>query len=292
VHAVFKALAYDPRRRYPSAQEMLDDLLVIAPPVGRVDRRFMDFGRVELGVPLRRSITAFNAGGGLLQGHVEVEGDWLQVSEPGGQGASRRAFEGNRQQLVVTALPERVPRNGVPEEGEVRFIFPSGMVRVRCAIERPLLPADVRVTPSSLQIWPGPLGRASAALTFRNEGELPAAVSLCASPPEGIRFEPAEFALDTAAEMTVLVVWQPVASQAGHLRDWLQSSRRQPAGHPPAAGRAEYLLEWRLSGARGGFIPLEVTTAGGLARAVASRLRRVASDHGLGVREQPSEDAG
>ena len=54
VDAVLKALAYDPRRRYPSAQEMLDDLLVIAPPVGRVDRRFLDFGRVELGVPLRR----------------------------------------------------------------------------------------------------------------------------------------------------------------------------------------------------------------------------------------------
>src|SRR5262249_35201587 len=31
VRAVFKALAYDPHQRYPSAQEMLDDLLPITP---------------------------------------------------------------------------------------------------------------------------------------------------------------------------------------------------------------------------------------------------------------------
>jgi protein kinase-like protein len=291
VHAVFKALAYDPRRRYRSAQEMLDDLLVIAPPVGRVEQRFLDFGRVELGTPLRRSITVFNAGGGLLQGHVEVEGDWLQISEPGGHGGPRRGFAGNRHQLVVTALPERVRRPGVPEEGEVRFIFPSGMVLVRCAIERPALPADILAEPSSLQIWPGPLGRASATLTFRNQGELPAAVSLSASPPEGIRFEPAEFELDAAVERSVVVVWQPAASQAGHLRDWLQGRRRQPADRP-AGGRAEYLLEWRLNDAGGGFIPLEVTTAGGLARAVARRLRRAAPQRGLGAGGHGSEEMG
>src|SRR5207248_2045539 len=118
VHAVFKALSYDPRQRYSSAETMLEELLPIAPPVGRVDRRFLDFGRVELGVPLRRSLTAYNAGGGLLQGQVEVEGDWLQVSGPGGHGEASRGFEENRQQVVVTALPERVPRNGVPMEGD------------------------------------------------------------------------------------------------------------------------------------------------------------------------------
>jgi len=262
---------------------MLDDLLVIAPPVGRVDRRFLDFGRVELGVPLRRPVTAFNAGGGLLPVQVEVAGDWLQVSEPGGHGASRRTFASNRQPLVVTALPERIPRRGVPVEGEVRFIFPSGKVRVRCSIEHPLLPADVSVTPSSLQIRPGPLGRASAALTFRNRGELPASISLRASPPQGIRFEPAELELD-AAEATALVIWHSNGSQAEQLRDWLQSRRRPPSG------RAEYLLEWRLNGARGGFIPLEVVTVGSLARAVASRLLRVAAEHGLGARGHGSED--
>ncbi len=270
-------------QRYPSAREMLDDRLVIAPPVGRVDRRFLDFGRVELGVPLRRPVTAFNAGGGLLPIQVEVVGDWLQVSEPGGHGASRRTFASNRQPLVVTALPERIPRRGVPVEGEVRFIFPSGKVRVRCSIEHPLLPADVSVTPSSLQIRPGPLGRASAALTFRNRGELPASISLRASPPQGIRFEPAELELD-AAEATALVIWHSNGSQAEQLRDWLQSRRRPPSG------RAEYLLEWRLNGARGGFIPLEVVTVGSLARAVASRLLRVAAEHGLGARGHGSED--
>jgi hypothetical protein len=117
-------------------------------------------------------------------------------------------------------------------------------------------------------------------------------VALRASPPEGIRFKPAEFELEAAATTTVLIVWQPSASQAEHLRDWLQTSRRQPAGRAPAAGRAEYLLEWRLGGARGGFIPLEVTTVGGLARAVASRLRRVAADHGLSARGQGPEEAG
>lgn len=287
VHAVFKALAYDPRRRYPSAEEMLDDLLAIAPPVGRVDRRFLDFGRADLGAPLRRFVTVFNAGGGLLEGHVEVDGDWLQLSKAGGHGTSSLSLAGNRQQVVVTALPERVPRNGAPVEGEVRFIFPSGMVRSRCSIERPALPADVHVTPAALQIRPGPLGRATAALTFRNRGELPATVSLRASPPEGLRFEPAEFELEGAAEAIVRVVWHPDASQAEQLRDWLQSSRR-----PPAAGPAAYLLEWRRSGEWGGCIPLEVVTAGSLARAVAGRLRRIAGEHGLGSGGRGSEDGG
>jgi tRNA A-37 threonylcarbamoyl transferase component Bud32 len=289
VHSVFKALAYDPRRRYPSAREMLDDLLVIAPPVGRVDRRFLDFGRVELGAPLRRTITAYNAGGGRLQTHVEVEGDWLQVSEPGGHGASRRALEGNHQSVVVTALPERVPRSGMPADGEVRFVFPSGMVRVRCAIERPALPADVQVSPSSLQIWPGPRGRTSAALTFRNAGELPAAVSLHAHPPAGIRFEPAELELEAGSEAAVVVTWQAPTSQADHLRDWLRNSRRQPALREE--GRAEFLLEWWVDGEPGGFIPMEIASIAGLARAVASRLRRVAAGHGLGGRGHEPGDA-
>ncbi len=290
VHAVFKALAYDPRRRYPSAQEMLEDLLLIAPPVGRVDRRFVDFGRVELGIPQRRTIAVYNAGGGLLQTHIEVEGDWLQVAEPGGAGASRRAIEGNRQSVTLTALPERVPRSGMPEEGEVRFVFPSGIVRVRCVIERPALPADVRVSPNSLQIWPGPRGRISAALTFRNCGELPAEVSLHAHPPEGIRFEPAKLDLEAAAEAAVVVTWLAPASQADHLRDWLRNSRRQSPPREAAEGRAEYLLEWQTDGEQGGFIPLEVATVGGLARAVASRLRRVAAEHGLGGRGQEQSD--
>src|SRR5207245_8128698 len=46
VDAVLKALAYDPRRRYPSAQEMLDDLLVIVSPAGRVARCLLGVGRV------------------------------------------------------------------------------------------------------------------------------------------------------------------------------------------------------------------------------------------------------
>jgi tRNA A-37 threonylcarbamoyl transferase component Bud32 len=291
VHAVFKALAYDPRRRYPSAQEMLDDLLVIAPPVGRVDRRFLDFGRVELGIPLRRTIAAYNAGGGLLQTHVEVDGDWLQVSEPGGHGAARRALEGNRQSIVVTALPERVPRSRTPEEGEVRFVFPSGMVRVRCAIERPPLPAEIQVSPSSLQIWPGPRGHTSAALTFRNSGELAAGVSLHAHPPDGIRFEPPELEIEAGGSAAVAVTWHAPASQANHLRDWLRNRRRHFDVREPADGQAEYLLEWRVDGEPGGFIPLEMATIGGLARAVAHRLRRVAAEHGLSGRSQEHSDA-
>ncbi len=131
MHAVFKALAYDPRQRYASAEAMLADLLPIAPPVGRVDRRFLDFGRVDPGIPVRRSLTLFNAGGDLLQCQVEVEGDWLQVSTAGGSPSTRLGFASNRQHLVVTALPERILRKGVPNEGEVKLVFPSGMVRVR-----------------------------------------------------------------------------------------------------------------------------------------------------------------
>lgn len=290
VRAVFKALAYDPRQRYPSAHEMLDDLLPITPPVGRLDRRFLDFGRVALGTPLRRTVTAYNAGGGLLPGRVEADCDWLQVSLPGSHGAiDGGGFEANRQPVTVTALPERVPRQGVPVEGEVRFIFPSGLVRVRCSIERPPLPAAVRVTPSALQIWSSPLGRASGTLAFRNEGETEAAVSLRANPPEGVRFEPAEFDLEPGQERPVQVFWQPHAGQAEHLQDWLHSSRRKPAGRPSAVAPGEYLLEWQVDGDQGGFVPLEVIRVTGLARAMADRLRRVAAGHGLGVQRAEDE---
>jgi hypothetical protein len=178
-------------------------------------------------------------------------------------------------------------------EGEIRFIFPSGLVRVRCSIERPPLPADVRATPTMLQIRPSPLGRASATLTFRNRGELPGTVSLCATPPDGLRFEPAEFDLEAGAEASVLVVWQPAMSQAEHLLDWLQSRRRSGSDRHLATGPAEYLLEWRLDGDRGGYIPLELATMGGVARAVACRLWRAAAEHGLGTREpRPGERSG
>jgi len=289
VRTVFKALAYDPRQRYPSAQEMLDDLLPITPPVGRLDRRFLDFGRVELGTPLRRTVAVYNAGGGLLPGRVEVDGDWLQVSLPGSHGAADGGFEANRQPVTVTALPERVPRQGMPVEGEVRFIFPSGLVRVRCSIERPALPAVVRATPSALQIWPSPLGRASGTLVFRNDGETEATVTLCANPPEGVRFEPAEFDLTPGQERAVQVFWQPHAGQAEQLQDWLHPSPRKPARRPSAASPGEYLLEWQVDGERGGFVPLEVIRVSGLARAVAGRLLRAAAGHGLGAQRVEDE---
>jgi hypothetical protein len=181
-----------------------------------------------------------------------------------------------------------VPRQGLPTEGEVRFVFPSGLLRVRCSIERPALPAAIRVTPSALQIWPSPLGRASGSLACRNEGETGATVSLHANPSEGVRFEPAEFDLAPGREQAVQVFWQPNAGQAEHLQDWLHSGRRKPdlraSGSP-----GEYLLEWRLDGERGGFIPLEVIRVGGLARAVAGRLRRAAAGYGLGGQRAEDE---
>lgn len=274
VRAVFKALAYDPRQRYPSAEAMLEDLLPIAPPSGRVDRRFLDFGRAEPGTPLRRSLTVYNAGGGLLWGQVEVEGDWLHVAEPGLHGAGSRALSGNRQQLIVTALPERAPRKGVPAEGEVRFVFPEGIVRVPCSIECAALPAEIHVSPSAVQLRSSPLGRASGTLLFRNGGETPATVSLRANPPGEIQFEPSEFELEGDAETTVTVEWRPAAGQAEHLLEWLQHPRLPRINRHPPGGQTEYLVEWCQDGVRGGFIPVEVLTVRDLARVVADRFRR------------------
>jgi hypothetical protein len=275
VRAVFKALAYDPRQRYPTAAGMLADLLPIAPPVGRVDRRFLDFGVAEPGVPLRRTVTAFNAGGDLLQGRVEVEGDWLQVSLPGGQAVAGHAFASNRQPVTVTALPERVRRKGVPTVAALRFVFPTGVIRVPCSIERPALPADIRVAPAYLQIRANSRGRASGTLLFQNWGEAPATVSLRVSPAEGVQIEPAEFNLDGEAERAVKLEWRP-AGQAEHLRGWLHGFSFSHHSSAPGSkeSQVEYLLEWRLDGERGGFIPVEVAAARGFAQSVASRFRR------------------
>ncbi len=285
VKAVFRALAYDPRHRYPSAAAMLDDLLLIAPPVGRVDHRFIDFGRVEPGAPLKRSVSAYNAGGGMLQGQVEVEGDWLHVAVADGHGPTGRGFESNRQPVSVMALPERVPRRGVPTEGEVRFIFPSGIVRVRCAIERTALPADVRAMPAYLQIRTTPLGRSTGALVFENRGELPATVSLRVSPADGIGLEPAEFELEAGEQHSVLLEWRSNAGQAEHLLDWLHRNRRPTGekGRAAPGSPTEYLLEWRVNGESRGFIPVEIVTLRTLTRAVTNRFRRASHDNGDGV---------
>jgi protein kinase-like protein len=283
VKAVFKALAYDPRQRYPSAEEMLDDLLPIAPPVGRVDHRFLDFGRAEPGTPVRRSVTAYNAGGGLLHGQVEVEGDWLHVAVPDGHGPGGRTFQGNRQSTVVMALPERVPHSHVPTEGEVRFIFPSGIVRVRCLIARTALPAEVCVTPPYLQLRPSPLGRPVGSLSFENRGETPAAVSLRVNPSPTLALEPAEFVLDARSQTIVHVEWHP-AGQAEPLREWLQRGLRPLQPHPSRSTSIEYLLEWSVDGEPGGFVPLEVVSLWSLPRAVANRFRRTAPGNGTGER--------
>jgi hypothetical protein len=275
---------------------MLADLLPIAPPVGRVDRLFLDFGRTELGTPLRQSLLAYNAGGGRLQGVVEVDADWLHLSWPGAPPAARRPFDNDRQPVTITALPERVPRHGTPTEAEVRFIFPSGLTRVRCSIERPALPASIRVTPTCLRIRPHPLGRSVAGLTFRNEGEVAAIIALHASPPNGIRIEPAELELEAGAEGTVLAIWHPVSSQAEHLREWLHAGRHSLEGRtPPVAPGAsvppvEYLLEWLIDGLPGGFIPVEVVTIGSLARSVLNRFRRPDAGDELRVSRQSCRD--
>jgi hypothetical protein len=281
VKAVFKALAYDPRQRYVSAEAMLEELLPIAPPVGRVDQRYLDFGRVEPGVPLKRMLSAYNAGGSVLQGQVEVEGDWLHVSVPDGHGPGGRSFTGNRQQVVVMALPERVPRREVPTEGEIRFVFPSGLVRVRCAVSRTALPAEVHVSPSYLQIRPAPLGRTAGSLLFENRGEMPAAVVLRAHPSQSLALEPAEFDLDAGSHVAVQVESRPAARQAEHLWDWLHRPRRAADADPVAARPAEYLLEWQVNGEPGGFVPLEVVSLWSLPRSVTSRFRRPGIDEGV-----------
>jgi tRNA A-37 threonylcarbamoyl transferase component Bud32 len=281
VQAVFKALAYDPRQRYVSAEAMLEELLPIAPPVGRVDQRYLEFGRVEPGVPLKRTLCAYNAGGGVLQGQVEVEGDWLHIAVVDGKGAGARSFTGNRQSVVVMALPERVPRREAPTEGEVRFVFPSGLVRVRCAISRTALPADVHVSPGYLQIRPAPLGRTVGSLLFENRGEMPAAVSLRAHPSHSLVLEPGEFELEAGAQATVQVEWRPAARQAEHLWDWLHRGRRAGDADPAAARPVEYLLEWQVDGGPGGFVPVEMVSLWSLPRSVTDRFRRPGIDEGV-----------
>jgi hypothetical protein len=220
-------------------------------------------------------VTAFNAGGDLLQGRVEVEGDWLQVSLLGGHGVAGHAFESNRQPVTVTALPERVRRKGAPAVAALRFVFPSGVIRVPCSIERPALPADVRAAPAYLQIQTHSRGRAAGTLLFQNWGEAPATVSLRISPAEGVQIEPVEFNLDGEAEQTVKLEWRP-AGQAEHLRGWLHGLTFSHHSSPPESkeSQVEYLLEWRVDGERGGFIPVEVAAARGFVQAVTSRFRR------------------
>jgi hypothetical protein len=174
--AVLRAVAYDPGQRYRSAGEMLTDLLSIAPPVGRVRPRALDFGIVPGTSPLRMELHAFNVGGGMLEGDVATDCPWLEVNASGMASIQASRFRRNRQNILVTAYPDRIRSRGLPAEGTIRVRFPGHEVIVPCRLERQ--GGVARVTPSTtrLRLRDAGDGWMEGRVLFQNSGTRSAVV--------------------------------------------------------------------------------------------------------------------
>ena len=104
---------------------MLTDLLSIAPPIGRVRPRVLDFGVVSGSAPRRAELQCFNVGGGTLEGDVATGCPWLEVNASGMATVQASRFRRNRQSVLVTAYPDRIRSRGLPVEGTIHVRFPG-----------------------------------------------------------------------------------------------------------------------------------------------------------------------
>jgi hypothetical protein len=237
--AVLRAIAYDPAQRYRSAVEMLTDLLSIAPPIGRVRPRILDFGVVPGTSPQRVELHAFNVGGGMLEAEVASDCPWLEVNASGMASVQTSRFRRNRQNILVTAFPDRIRSRGLPVEGTVRVRFPDHEVIVPCRLERQ--GGVARVTPSTarLRLRDAGDGWVEGRVVFQNSGTRSAVV----------RWGLAGFDATVAPDHAVIDDGAEVAvSVAVNTRD--------------LEGHVHLPLEWHIDGQRQTPINLEVICAG------------------------------
>ena len=202
VRAVFKAIEYDPQRRYASGVEMAEDITPAAPPLGRLRPQFIDFGAVSDIGHKEDVVVAYNVGGGALRADVAVEGDWLEISAESTLLARAQHFERNRQPVRVVANPELI-RPGETASGRVVFTFNNNVEQVPVRIHRAAAVSAVTVSPSQLHLNAPAGGWGKLDITFQNSGAGAANVQL--QPPNDLMLEvdPESFLLPPGAKQVV-----------------------------------------------------------------------------------------
>ena len=207
VRSVFRAVSYDPQRRYSSGIELAEDITPAAPPVGRVRPSALDFGTLTDTEPRETSVQCYNVGGGTLQADIAADGDWLEVGTSGAVTGRAAMFERNRQSVRVIAYPERVPP-GTAAAGRVVFTFPNSVYELPVQLRRTAAAADVHVTPATLRVNVPPDGLGSGRLVFANEGSAPSRVRVFRPFDLPMLIEPEEFTVPPRGRQEVQVSLQ------------------------------------------------------------------------------------
>ncbi len=230
VRSVFKAVSYDPQRRYESGVELAEDITPAAPPVGRVRPARIDLGRVEDAAPREVSIQAYNVGGGTLRAEIGADGEWFEVGTTGAVTSRNAMFERNRQTVRVVVYPERV-RPGTHAAGRVIFSFPTSEVEVPVLLFRAAEAAHVSVNPPALRMNVPVEGAGSARLQFTNSGEVPTRVHVRRPPDLSLAVEPEDFVLPAAGRQEVTVTIQASVlgeSEANTRLQWTVDDNPRP----------------------------------------------------------------
>lgn len=204
VRAVFRAVAYEPEKRFASGVQMAEDITPAAPPVGRARPGSVDFGRVTDSAPKELAVQAYNVGGGTLRAEIAVEGDWIEVGVSGAVTGKSAMFERNRQSIRVVGFPERLPA-GATGAGRVVLTMGDHVVEIPVRMERSVEVSEIQVTPSPLNLFAPPGGVGQARLTFSNNGSAPARVQLRRPQDLLITLEREEFTVPAKGRQEVTV---------------------------------------------------------------------------------------
>lgn len=245
VRAVFKSVAYDPERRYPSGVELAEDITPAAPPVGRVRPGVLDFGVAEDTAPREATVQAYNVGGGTLRAEIAADGDWIEIGTSGAVTGRNAMFERNRQTVRVIAYPERVPP-GTQAAGRVVLTFQTSILELPVYLRRSVEVAEVRPQPTSLRVNAPPGGFGSAKITFQNQGAAPARVALSVPPGLTVGIQPEEFVLPPQGrqEVTVSIDASSLGEAEAHteLRWQIEGNPRPPIPIAASVRRGAGLL--------------------------------------------------
>ncbi len=245
VRAVFKSVAYDPERRYPSGVELAEDITPAAPPVGRVRPAALDFGMAEDTTPREMSVQAYNVGGGTLRAEIAADGDWLEIGTSGAVTGKNAMFERNRQTVRVIAYPERVPP-GTQAAGRVVLTFQNSILELPVYLRRSVQVAEVKAQPTSLRVSVPPGAFGSGKISFHNQGSAAARLMLSAPPELTIGIQPEEFVLSPQGrqEVTISVDASVLGEAEAHteLRWMVEGNPRPPIPISAAVRRSAGLL--------------------------------------------------
>lgn len=254
VRAVFRSVAYDPQRRYPSGVELAEDITPAAPPVGRVRPFAVDFGLVTDTAPKEVILQAFNVGGGTLRAELAVDADWLEIATSTNTTARNLMFERNRQAVRMIAYPERIPP-GSQVSGRIAFTFQNQIIEVPVHLRRPSAAADISVSASSVKIGVPPGGFGNARLVFQNSGGAPAEIRLVSPPDFTLGLSPDLFVLGAGERREVTI-----SVDSGVLGD----------------AEAKTQVNWQVDGNERPAIPVRasVKRSAGLISAISGRFRK------------------